>query len=130
MVTTMGPSDSGGYVGTPAGFQRRWITLAMMLAIVGLGACEKQEAPPPPPRRMVLVFQVHLKAAELGGQASGVIDSRYSAQVGFLVGGRLINRSVDVGSIVKKGDVLAQLDPTDYQNKLTAAQSQVSAAES
>jgi RND family efflux transporter MFP subunit len=31
---------------------------------------------------------------------------------------------------VKSGDVLAQLDPTDYQNKLTVAQSQVSAAES
>jgi RND family efflux transporter MFP subunit len=102
----------------------------MMLAIFGLGACEKQEAPPPPPPRMVRVVQVHLKAVELGGEASGLIDSRYSAQVGFLVGGRLINRSVDVGSIVKKGDVLAQLDPTDYQNKLTAAQSQVSAAES
>src|SRR5215469_8072704 len=101
-----------------------------MLAIIGLAACEKQEAPPPPPPRMVRVVEVHLKAAELGGEASGIIESRYSAQVGFLVGGRLISRAVDIGSIVKKGDVLAQLDPTDYENKLTAAQSQVTAAQS
>lgn len=101
-----------------------------MFAIIGLAACEKQEAPPPPPPRMVRVVEVHLKAAELGGEASGIIESRYSAQVGFLVGGRLISRAVDIGAIVKKGDVLAQLDPTDYENKLTAAQSQVTAAQS
>lgn len=130
MVAGKDLTITGGYVGTAAGFQRRCIALAAMFAIIGLAACEKQEAPPPPPPRTVRVVEVQLKRAELGGQASGIIESRYSAQVGFLVGGRLISRSVDVGSIVKKGDVLAQLDPADYQNKLTAAQSQVAAAQS
>src|SRR5690242_6719790 len=96
-----------------------------MFAIIGLAACEKQEAPPPPPPRMVRVVEVHLKAAELGGEASGIIESRYSAQVGFLVGGRLISRSVDIGSMVKQGDVLAQLDPTDYENKLRSEERRV-----
>jgi RND family efflux transporter MFP subunit len=79
---------------------------------------------------MVRVVKVELKASELGGYASGVIESRYSTQIGFLVGGRLIERKVDVGTLVKKGDLLAQLDAADYQNKLTASQSQVSAAQS
>jgi len=78
---------------------------------------------------MVRVLQIHLEEAGLGGSASGVIESRYNAQVGFLVGGRLIKRQADVGMNVSKGDVLAELDPTDYKNKVTAAESQENAAQ-
>ncbi|HVI87861.1 MAG TPA: efflux RND transporter periplasmic adaptor subunit, partial [Dongiaceae bacterium] len=83
-----------------------------------------------PPPRTVRVVKIQLEEAGIGGHASGVIQSRYNAQVGFLVGGRLIERRADIGTIVKKGDVLAKLDPTDYQNKLSAAQSQVTSAQS
>jgi RND family efflux transporter MFP subunit len=98
--------------------------------LVSLTSCSKEESPPPPPPRTVRVVQIHLERAGLGGSASGVIESRYNAQVGFLVGGRLIERRADVGMTVSKGDILAQLDPTDYKNKLTAAQSQVTGAQS
>jgi RND family efflux transporter MFP subunit len=75
------------------------------------------------------VVKIELNAAALGGQASGTIQSRYNANVGFLVPGRLVERLADVGSLVKKGDVLARLDPADYKNKLSTAQSQVVAAQ-
>jgi len=78
----------------------------------------------------VRVLEIHLDEGGLRGEASGVIDSRYNAQVGFLVGGRLIERKADVGMMVAKGDLLAQLDPTDYKNKLAAAQSQIDGAKS
>ncbi len=94
-----------------------------------IASCSKEEPAPPPQPRMVRVLQIHLEEAGLGGSASGVIESRYNAQVGFLVGGRLIERPADVGMTVSKGDVLARLDPTDYKNKVTAAQSQVKAAQ-
>jgi len=97
---------------------------------VSLASCSKEEEAAPPPPRTVRVVQIHLERAGLGGSASGVIESRYNAQVGFLVGGRLIERRVDIGANVQKGDVLAQLDATDYKNKLAAAQSQVRAAQS
>jgi RND family efflux transporter MFP subunit len=97
---------------------------------VSLASCSKEEEAAPPPPRTVRVVQIHLERAGLGGSASGVIESRYNAQVGFLVGGRLIERRVDIGANVQKGDVLAQLDATDYKNKLAAAQSQVKAAQS
>jgi RND family efflux transporter MFP subunit len=111
-------------------FRRRLASLTVLIAVLTLAACSKEEPAAPPPPRMVRVVKVDLKALELGGSASGVIESRYSTPVGFLVGGRLINRKVDIGSLVTKGDVLAQLDAADYQNKLTAAESQVSAAQS
>jgi RND family efflux transporter MFP subunit len=98
--------------------------------LVSLASCSKEESAAPPPPRTVRVVQIHLERAGLGGSASGVIESRYNAQVGFLVGGRLMERRVDIGANVQKGDVLAQLDATDYKNKLAAAQSQVKAAQS
>jgi RND family efflux transporter MFP subunit len=109
--------------------QRPRTLLAAALLAIGLQACSEQKPPPPPAPRMARVMTVQLTAASLGGQASGVIDSRYNAQLGFLVGGRLVERKVDIGAIVKDGDMLAQLDATDYKNKLAAAQSQIRAAE-
>ncbi|MFO1061168.1 MAG: efflux RND transporter periplasmic adaptor subunit [Dongiaceae bacterium] len=112
---------------------RRPVPLRILLAAALLGAglqgCSEEKPPPPPAPRMARVATVHLTAASLGGQASGVIDSRYNAQLGFLVGGRLVERKVDIGAVVKDGDMLAQLDATDFKNKLAAAQSQLRAAE-
>ena len=107
--------------------------LAMLLVAAScllLVACEKQEAAAPPPPRTVRTVTIHLANPMSGGSASGVIDARYNAQVGFLVSGRLITRNVDIGAVVKKGDVLAQIDPSDFKNKLISAQSQVTAAQS
>src|SRR5262249_50782913 len=103
--------------------------LALMAAAMILVSCSEEKPALPTPPRLVRVVKVQLQDAGFGGQASGVIDSRYNAQVGFLVGGRLIERKVDIGTLVHVGDVLAQLDATDYKNKLAAAQSQVRAAE-
>src|SRR5438552_16963382 len=98
--------------------------------LVSLASCSKEESAAPPPPRTVRVVQIHLERAGLGGNASGVIESRYNAQVGFLVGGRLMERRVDIGANLKKGDLLAQFDAADYKNKLAAAPSQGKHAES
>jgi len=104
-----------------------WLSATML---VTLASCSKEKTEPPPPPRTVRVLQIHLEGGGLRGEASGVIDSRYNAQVGFLVAGRMIERKADIGMTVSKGDVLAQLDATDYKNKLAAAQSKISAAQS
>ena len=62
-------------------------------------------------------------------QGAGRIQSRYVSQVGFEVGGRLTSREVDVGAVVKKGQKLAQLSAVDYQNKVTAAEADLSGGE-
>jgi RND family efflux transporter MFP subunit len=56
------------------------------------------------------------------------IRSRYEADMSFQVGGKLYRRGVDVGSPVRKGTVMAQLDPTDQQLGVNAARSAVNAA--
>jgi len=106
------------------------LLVAVCFAATLLAACSKEEPAPPPAPRTVRVVKVEMNPFGAGGQASGTIQSRYNASVGFLVSGRLIERPADVGGLVKKGDVLARIDPTDYKNKLTAAQSDVNSAQS
>jgi len=105
-------------------------TLLIAASCLLLISCEKKEAEAPPPPRTVRTVTIHLINPVSGGSASGVIQARYNAQVGFLVSGRLVARNVDIGAVVKKGDVLAQIDPSDFKNKLISAQSQVTAAQS
>jgi RND family efflux transporter MFP subunit len=114
----------------PESIQSRIKLSVIAACLIALASCSEEEPQAPPPPRTVRVLQIHLVGAGMSGQVSGVIDSRYNAQVGFLVSGRLIERPVDVGKMVAKGDVLAQLDSTDYDNRLAVAQSQVSAAKS
>jgi RND family efflux transporter MFP subunit len=56
------------------------------------------------------------------------IRSRYETDLAFQVGGKLVSRRVDAGASVHRGDVLAQLDPTDYRLGVEAARSAVDAA--
>jgi RND family efflux transporter MFP subunit len=62
-------------------------------------------------------------------QGAGRVEARYVSPVGFEVGGRLISRHADNGDMVKKGQKLAELSAVDYENRMTAAQADVAAAQ-
>ncbi|MGH8751156.1 MAG: efflux RND transporter periplasmic adaptor subunit [Burkholderiales bacterium] len=59
---------------------------------------------------------------------SGEVRARYETALGFRVGGKIVQRLVDVGSKVQKGTLLARLDPEDTQLSARGAQSQYAAA--
>lgn len=99
-----------------------FIAAACLLA----GCGEKQaEVATVRPVRWLLV-----SAAPDGGvnTFTAEIRSRYETDLSFQVGGKLIQRAVDVGTTVRKGDVLAQLDPTDQRVSVEAARAAVNAA--
>lgn len=60
----------------------------------------------------------------------GEVRARYESQLAFQVGGRIIKRNVDVGSSVRAGDILLQIDPRDIQQSLTGAGAAVASARS
>ena len=60
---------------------------------------------------------------------TGEIQPRYQADIGFRVNGKILERPVDVGTEVKKGDLIARLDPQQYRQDLEVAKSEVAAAE-
>lgn len=97
-----------------------------MLAAL-LAACGSGEAPPQESRPVLVVRPAPANGA--GASLTGEIRAREESQLSFQVGGKLVGRRVDVGDRVKRGDVLATLDPGDLQARARAAQAQLSAAQ-
>jgi len=60
--------------------------------------------------------------------ASGDVEANVTAQGAFQVAGRVARVLVDEGQPVKKGQVLAELDDTDYRNAYEGAAAQADAA--
>lgn len=60
--------------------------------------------------------------------ATGTLSADTTVQVGSQVSGRIAKLYVDFNSVVKKGDLLAQLDPTFLQATLNQAKAGVSRA--
>ena len=60
---------------------------------------------------------------------AGEIRARQESPLSFRVGGNLVRRVVDVGAKVKRGELLAELDPGDLRLQSQAAQAQLAAAE-
>lgn len=59
----------------------------------------------------------------------GEVKSRFESTQGFRIKGKIIERKVDVGSAVKKGQVLARLDASDTNLGVASAMADVRAAE-
>ncbi len=60
--------------------------------------------------------------------ASGSVEGSETADVAFQVGGRVVRVLVEEGQHVSKGQLLAEIDPTDYRNAFNAAVAQKEAA--
>ena len=60
--------------------------------------------------------------------ASGSVEGSETADVAFLVGGRVFRVLVEEGQHVSKGQLLAEIEPTDYRNAYNAAEAQKAAA--
>jgi macrolide-specific efflux system membrane fusion protein len=61
--------------------------------------------------------------------ATGSIQSGNTASADFITSGTVTSISVHVGDTVKKGQVLAQVDPTDSQDQLNTANANLNAAQ-
>ena len=61
--------------------------------------------------------------------ASGSVEANVTAQTAFQVGGRVARVLAEEGQYVKQGQVLAELDCSDYRNAFEAAFGQAAAAE-
>jgi multidrug efflux system membrane fusion protein len=95
------------------------------LTLIGCGA---DEAPSTPSPRIVRSMLVTDGESTQQAEYTGEIRSRIETDISFQVSGKLIRRAVDVGTIVRPGDVLAAVDSTDQALGVDAARSAVNAA--
>jgi RND family efflux transporter MFP subunit len=97
-----------------------------MIAVAGLSACTLK--PAPEALRAVRTVEVRYDKTQDANRYVGTVQSRHEVNEAFRVGGKVMQRKVDVGQKVREGDVLAALDDTDYRLAVEAAQQQLSAA--
>jgi multidrug efflux system membrane fusion protein len=102
--------------------------LAAAFVAAGLLSACGEEAAPAPGVRPVLVVRPD-GAAEAQASYAGEIRAREEAALSFRVGGKLVERHVDVGDRVRAGQVLAVLDAGDLQAQVRAAEAQLAAAQ-
>jgi multidrug efflux system membrane fusion protein len=60
---------------------------------------------------------------------AGTVVPRVETNLGFRVAGKIVARHVDVGTLVKPGDLIAQLDPADYRLAVDNARAALASAE-
>ncbi|MBS7707602.1 efflux RND transporter periplasmic adaptor subunit [Chelatococcus asaccharovorans] len=100
--------------------------MAAML-ILTLAACQ-DEAVAPSEGRPVRVVTVEAGKLSSDIKLSGEIQAEKNVGLAFRIGGRVIERQVNVGDRVAAGQVVARLDPTLERNELTAAKAALQAA--
>jgi RND family efflux transporter MFP subunit len=103
------------------------LPLAALATAALLAACG---APPAPAAVAKPVFVTTVTSAHSAPARAftAVVRARVETELGFRTGGKVVARLVEVGDAVKAGQVLARLDPADYQLAVSAAADQVQAA--
>ena len=106
---------------------RRSVLLALPIL---LGGCfERPVASVENAVKPVQVVRVVLAPSSETRAYAGIIRPRREADIGFKVGGRLIERLVDSGATVQAGTILARLDPADLALSLRSAEADLAGTE-
>ena len=108
----------------------RVVALAALLAMAG--ACSKSDSPKSAAStnavRSVRVALAEVRPMERVVTVTGLLLADEAATLSVKIGGRLKTLSVDIGSVVKRGDVIAQVEPRDYELRLQQASAALSQA--
>lgn len=103
--------------------------LPMGAAMLGLAlaSCGSEQAPQAEGRPVGVVT---VEAGQIADdiQLSGEVQAKKDVGLAFRIGGRVLDRSVNVGDRVKAGQVIARLEPALEQNALVAAEAALAAA--
>ncbi len=108
--------------------------LAMALAFCALAAgCGKPPEAGTAERadeiRPVRVLKVDAAAQARTIEFAGEVRPRYETRLGFRVGGKMIERLVDVGATVRAGQPIARLDARDLELAAASARTQIAQLE-
>ena len=112
-------------------FRVRTLALAgsAFVATMNLAACAPSHSAQDPRTAPPLVEVAEALPAEAGGRAfTGLVSARIQSNLGFRVSGKVIERLVDSGQGVQKGQPLLRLDRTDYTHAITSQVGNVDAA--
>jgi len=105
-----------------AGLDTKWVVgLCLLALLAGCGAEQPTEKNHP----RVRVQQVQSSEFAASVTLTGDVQARVQTDLSFRVGGKIIQRMVDVGDRVAARQVLARLDPKDLQTNVDSANAAV-----
>ena len=101
----------------------------VLLALMLLTACGEKTLPPTAQPRTVLAYTVAMGEGFNQAEYSGEVKPRHETALAFRVGGKLVERRVELGDRVTAGQVLARLDPADLAQSQKSAEAQLASTE-
>ena len=109
-----------------------YLSAVLIALCVAGGFLTYGDAKPAPDEAPTLVRTaiVGKTAAEQQRVYTGEVRGRYETQLAFQVGGRIIDRRIEVGSVVRAGDALVQIDPRDLRQTVNSGAAQATSAAS
>ncbi|UCI07049.1 efflux RND transporter periplasmic adaptor subunit [Mesorhizobium sp. B1-1-8] len=106
------------------------LPVAGLIVALGLAGCSQEKA------AVVQEVLRPVKVVEIGEAQttrqldySGSVRARIEMNLGFRIAGKVTERLVDIGQHVNSGDVLARVDPSDYELSVKSATASLDAAE-
>lgn len=110
--------------------RRRNLIYSSVISVLPLALAACGEKPPSDPRTaapMVRAVDVETDA-DAARAFTGTVAARVQSDLGFRVSGKVLERLVDTGQAVKRGQALMRIDPTDLKLAVNAQQEAVAAA--
>lgn len=102
--------------------------VALAIGAILFPACERQEEAKALPPPEVLVTEAGTRDVPVYRDWIGTLDGSENAEIRARVEGHLLKRDYQEGGLVKKGDVLFQIDPRPFEAALAEAKSQLEQA--
>lgn len=110
-----------------ARLHRPWQPI-LLLAALTLAGCSRPEAEPEP-IRAVRTMQVSDALAQSTREFAAETRARTESRLSFRVAGKIVGREVELGQVVKAGQLLARLDPEDLRQAQEASRAAFTAAQ-
>lgn len=108
---------------------RRNAPIALALAALGLQtACGEEPAAPEPGARPVKILEFRSSGPGQVLEYPGTISAVRRADLGFEVAGKIVEFPVSEGQSVEAGEVIARLDPRDFEAELEKERANTEAA--
>ena len=101
----------------------------ILLATLGMAGCSQEKSEVKDVIRPVKVVEIGKVQDTRQLDYSGSVRSRTEMNLGFRIAGKITERLVNVGQHVNSGDVLARVDPSDYELSVKSAEASLDAAE-
>lgn len=107
----------------------RWRLAPLVLLAAALAGCDRGADAPAPRSVAVRTAIVHAAPYAPTQSITGEIRARTQSDLSFKLGGRMIERLVNVGDHVAKDQLLARIDPTQQQADVASAEASLAAAQ-